>query len=79
MDMTPQKISALMESVKGRAELMALHERFEMPLSATTDNGELSTLSINKDNITVSTFQKNNWVRINVYHADGMIEELYEK
>lgn len=43
------------------------------------ENNEDVRISINTDNIVVETTQLNNWIRVNIYHRDGTVEELYEK
>lgn len=48
------------------------------PFSGTDEEGNPVLISVNKDNITVQTFQKNDWIRTNVYNRYGENEEFYE-
>ena len=48
-------------------------------LVAHNDLGELQLVGIHPDHIAVETFQANGWTRMNYYHRDGTVEELYEK
>ena len=67
------------DDLKSMIDLMARHEEFKFPLSGVNSDGEKYLVSINKDNITIQTFQHNDWVRENIYYADGTVEELYSK
>lgn len=57
----------------------------DLPLTAENDAGELVILSVvgfdNDDNPIwrTETLQENEYVRINIYHPDGTVEEMYEK
>ena len=62
---------------KGMHELMDRHEDFTASYFGKNENGERISISVNKDNITVVTRQKNNWIRENIYHRDYDVEELY--
>ena len=31
------------------------------------------------DVVRVDTFQDNGWIRVNLYHEDGTVEEMYKK
>lgn len=53
-------------------------DKFPTALLGHNEDGEVVSTSINHDNIVVETFQKNGWIRTNVYWEDGTIEELYE-
>ena len=59
-------------------ELMDEYGDSEFPFSGENENGETILISIFPDKIVLETFQDNGWTRINHYHRDGMIEELYE-
>lgn len=39
----------------------------EMPFDGKNDNGEDVQVSVSKNSITVRTFQKNGWIRLNTY------------
>ena len=43
-----------------------------------TEDGEDQQISINSDCIVVDTFQRNHWVRRNIYWDDGTVEETFE-
>ncbi len=45
----------------------------------TDECGNRVSFSISHDRITTSTYQDNDWVRINTYHWDGTREESYSK
>lgn len=64
---------------KGIHELMKRHEEFKMPCAGQNEDGEHISISVNKDNITVLTYQSNNWIRENIYHEDYTVEELYHR
>lgn len=49
------------------------------PFSGTDEEGNSVLISVNKDNITVQTFQKNDWIRTNIFNRTGENEELYER
>ena len=57
----------------------------DLPLLATNEDGEEVIVEAygtdeNGDIIwQLTTMQKNNWLRINVYYKDGTVEALYEK
>lgn len=65
-----------------RAGMKKLRDQYgdsEMPFFGENQDGEKIIISINHENITTQTFQKNGWCRTNIYHADGDIEELFER
>lgn len=65
---------------KGMRELCNRANEFKVPWSGTNEDGEHIMISVNEDNITVETFQKNGWLRENVYWVDNFIvEELFHK
>lgn len=47
-------------------------------LFGENDDGEMTTTSIFKDKIVLVTYQSNHWVRKNILHRDGTIEELFD-
>ena len=59
--------------------LMNNSQNYPYMLAGQNEEGENVWISINEDNITLQTFQHNNWVRTNIYYKDGTIEELYDK
>lgn len=58
---------------------MGQHEKFDQMAFGKNEEGETVAISVNKDNITVETYQKNGWVRENIYWEDRNVEELYHK
>ena len=42
------------------------------------ENGERVILSVSEDSYAIRTIQNNGWMRINIYHIDGTIEEIFE-
>ena len=64
---------------KGMSELRARADEFKVPCVGKNEEGESVWISINHDNITVQTFQKNGWIRTNVYWDDYNVEETYDK
>lgn len=59
--------------------LMDKADKYPDALSGQNSDGELTTMSINKDCISVSTYQHNDWIRKNVYWRDKTTEELFER
>ena len=43
------------------------------------EDGDPVMVSIDDTCASIRTFQKNGWVRINVYYKDGTVEELFER
>ena len=64
---------------KGMIELMDRADEFDVPWCGNNENGEHVQISVNKDNITVETFQNNGWLRENIYWRDYTTEELYHR
>ena len=64
---------------KGIKKLIADYEKYPNSLIGKNESGEEVTVSINSDNITTRTFQRNGGVRTNIYWKDGTKEELYDK
>lgn len=63
----------------GMIALMDRADEFDAPWAGKNENGEHFQISINKNNITVETFQHNNWIRENIYYRDGSSEELFKR
>lgn len=55
----------------------------DLPLSAKTECGEdvIVDAYYEEDELIwkISTVQSNGWLRINCYHPDGTVEEMYER
>lgn len=64
---------------KGMHELMDKHEEFPSTYFGKNKEGERVSIAVNKDNISVMTYQSNGWIRENIYHRDYEVEELYHK
>ena len=52
---------------EGLREIMDKFGDSELPFDGKNANGEDVLISVCKDSITVRTFQKNGWVRLNTY------------
>lgn len=63
----------------GMLKLMDRADEFKEPFFGENEEGEKVMISVNKDNITTSTFQSNKWTRENIYHRDFTTEELFHK
>ena len=63
----------------GMLKLMDRADEFDSAWLGKNDKGETVMISINEDNITVETFQHNDWVRENIYYRDFTTEELFHK
>ena len=54
-----------------------------LPLTTENENGELIIIEKGHNGdleyFQLSTFQSNDWVRINRYYEDGSIDETYER
>lgn len=63
---------------KAMYELMDEYHDIDTMLFGESDEGEMTTTSIFKDKIVHVTYQNNGWVRVNVLHRDGELEELFD-
>lgn len=63
----------------GMIKLMDRADEFDVPWAGKNEDGEHIQISVNKDNITVETFQHNGWTRENIYWRDVRTEELYHR
>lgn len=56
------------------------NDKSELGIFTTTnENGETVILEITPGFLKTSTYQNNDWIRINIYHKDRTVEETYEK
>lgn len=60
------------------------NEEYGFPVTGENEDGEtLVFMAITSDDgellFRVTTFQHNNWARVNIYWPDGTVEETYEK
>ena len=58
-------------------DLMNHADDYPYMLMGENQDGEFTTTSITPDRIIVETLQDNGWVRKNIYHRDGMVEETF--
>lgn len=49
------------------------------PLAAINEDGEDVIIERGVDFYRLTTMQKNNWLRINTYYADGTADETYSR
>ena len=59
-------------------EVMDKYHTTKTMLFGKNDEGEMTTTSIFEDRIVHTTYQSNHWIRTNILHRDGTIEELYD-
>lgn len=57
---------------------MDKHHTIDTMLCGENSDGEQIHISIHEDAIIALTFQKNHWIRRNIYHRDGTVEELFD-
>lgn len=67
-----------LNSVEGRRQLMDRYKEFDQMMTGVDSEGCMVFVSINKDNITITTNQHNGWAMTRVYWSDGDIEEYSE-
>lgn len=66
-------------------DYLELTKRFDyedFPVAGFNENAERVIIDRNDGEdkyFKVTTFQNNNWIRVNYYHQDGTTEEIYEK
>ena len=60
-------------------DLMKHNYDYPFTLFGTNEDNEDMFVDINEDNIKTETFQMNGYTRINIYHRNGILEELYER
>ena len=63
----------------GMLKLMDEYGDSENAFDGENEKGERVLISILPDQIVVTTFQTNNWNRINTYHRDGTTEETFDR
>lgn len=59
-------------------EAMDKYHTTETMLLGKNTDGEMVMVSIFADKIVQTTLQSNRWIRKNIYHRDGTVEELFE-
>ena len=56
---------------------------YSFPLYGETEDGEDQIIEVGADKemgqfFRVTTYQSNDWIRVNIYYEDGTTEELFE-
>lgn len=59
--------------------LMDHADDYPTMLIGENEDENLVTTSILHDRVIVETYQSNNWIRVNTYWRDGVIEETYKR
>lgn len=64
--------------------LLDKHKEYGFPVTGVNNEGEMLVFGVTKSDdgdllFRVTTFQKNNWARINTYWPDGTVEETFSK
>ena len=59
-------------------EVMEKYHDTETMLVGENTDGEMTLTSIFEDYIVLVTYQNNYWVRKNIFHWDGTVEELFD-
>lgn len=65
-------------NLEAMLEVMDKYHTTKTMLFGESSDGEMTTTSIFKDRIVHTTYQNNHWIRVNVLHRDGTIEELFD-
>lgn len=60
-------------------EIEAKTKGVDLPATAVNEDGDNVIIDCIDDCYRVATLQKNGWCKINIYHSDGTIEELYDR
>ena len=75
----PNELSQNFGDIKVRRKLMELYGDSQTAYGGVNEEGEDVLVSIARDGIVVSTFQKNGWLRKNYYDENGSSEgETFE-
>lgn len=67
----PNELSQNFGDINVRRKLMELYGDSQTPYGGVNEAGEDVLISITRDSIVVSTFQKNGWLRKNFYDENG--------
>lgn len=67
----PNELSQNFGDIKARRKMMELYGDSQTAYGGVNEDGEDVLVSIARDSIVVSTFQKNGWVRKNFYDENG--------
>lgn len=60
-------------------ELIEYLEGKEVPVFGKNENCENVIYTTDGEHVVVRTYQNNGWIRKNIYHKDGTVEEIFEK
>lgn len=63
-------------------ELTKKFDHEDFPVAGFNENGErviIDRYDGERKYFKVTTFQDNNWIRMNYYYQDGSFDEIYEK
>ena len=75
MKTIPNELSARFADIEGRKELIKKYGDSDTMFTGENADGEMVTISIDKENgIVLNTYQNNGWVRVNYYNKDGIAE-----
>lgn len=66
------------EDFNSMIDMMNNYENYTTTISAANEKNEKVCISVYEDKIVTRTYQKNYWIRENVYHRDGTSEEMYD-
>lgn len=72
------KIMIDLQDLPAMRKVMDEYHTTKTMLFGENTEGEMTTTSIFQDRIVVVTYQKNGWVRKNILHRDGTMEELFD-
>ena len=79
MNSIPNELTERFGEIEIRKQLMREYGNSNMPFIGKNEDGETISMSIYTDKILVKTYQKNHWVRIDIYDSDGHYEaETYD-
>ena len=59
-------------------DLTSRHKEFPNSCFGLNEDGEDVRLDINKESLTITTYQTNRWIRQTTYYRDGTVEEVYD-
>lgn len=67
----PNELSERFMTPAGRKELMKKYGGLQSMFAGINEDGEHVHVSIATNNIVMSTFQSNGWIRVNFYDEEG--------
>lgn len=66
-------------NTKSIKKIIKTHGKSGLLTTGKSANGENIILTVGEDYITTETLQRNDWIRVNTYWADGTTEETYKR